>query len=66
LQPATQGSRIPQLMSLIPHWLKSARLPCAKVLYGGRSYLILVSPDMAQSGTVTDVTNTPQLADGGL
>jgi hypothetical protein len=53
-------------MSLIPHWLKSARLPCAKVLYGGRSYLILVSPDMAQSGTVTDVTNTPQLADGGL
>jgi hypothetical protein len=36
------------------------------VLYGGRSYLILVSPDMARSSTVTDITNTPQLADGRL
>jgi hypothetical protein len=65
LKPVTRGSWIPQLMSLILHWLESARLPCAKVLYGGRSYLILTSPDVARSGAVTDITRTPQLADGG-
>jgi hypothetical protein len=66
LQPVTRGSWIPQLISLILHWLESARLPCAKVLYGGRSYLILISPDIARSSTITEITNTPQLADGRL
>jgi hypothetical protein len=25
-------------------WLESARLPCAKLLYGGRNYLIRADP----------------------
>ncbi|MGE5274095.1 MAG: hypothetical protein ACM3QU_10130 [Verrucomicrobiota bacterium] len=66
LQPPTEGSWIPELLSLILHWLESARLPCVKVLYGGRSYLIRTSPDIARPSTVTDITSTPRLAGGTL
>jgi hypothetical protein len=66
LQPPSGGSWIPELLSLVLRWLESARLPCAKVLYGGRSYLIRTSPDIARSSTVTDITSTPRLADGRL
>jgi hypothetical protein len=66
LQPPTEGRWIPQLFSLILRWLDSARLPCAKVLYGGRSYLILISPDIARSSTIIDITSAPQLANGRL
>jgi len=36
-----------ELLSLVERWLESCRLPCAKVLYGGRSYLIRASTDGA-------------------
>ena len=66
LQPPAEGSWIPELLSLILRWLESARLPCAKVLYGGRSYLIRTAPDIGRPGTVTDITSAPQLAAGRL
>jgi hypothetical protein len=66
LQPPAEGSWIPELLSLILSWLESARLPCAKVLYGGRSYLIRTSPDLGRASTVTDITSTSRLANGRL
>jgi hypothetical protein len=62
LQPPVEGSWIPELLTLIQRWLECARLPCAKVLYAGRSYLIRTSPDIARSSTVTDITSAPRLA----
>ena len=32
-----------ELLSLVERWLESAELPCANVLYGGRSYMIRTS-----------------------
>lgn len=29
-----------ELLALVERWLASARLPCAHLLYGGRSYLV--------------------------
>jgi hypothetical protein len=66
LQPPTEGSWISELLPLILRWLESARLPCAKVLYGGRSYLIRTCPDIGRASAVTDITNTPRFADGRL
>ncbi len=52
------------LLTLIERWLESARLPCAKVVCGGRSYLIRTSPDISRPSTVTDITGTPMPASG--
>jgi hypothetical protein len=59
LQPPAGGGWILELLSLIERWLESARLPCAKVLHGGRTYLIRTWPDIGRSSTVTDITGTP-------
>jgi hypothetical protein len=40
LQPPTGRGWVLELLSLVERWLESARLPCANVLYGGRTYLI--------------------------
>jgi hypothetical protein len=56
--PAGEGWTV-GLLALIDRWLESARLPCAKVLCGGRSYLIRTSPDISRPSTVTDITGTP-------
>jgi len=61
LQPPKERGWILELLSLIERWLESARLPCAKVLYRGRSYLIRTSPDLAGPSTVTDITSTGTL-----
>jgi hypothetical protein len=61
LQPPKVRGWILELLSLIERWLESARLPCAKVLYRGRSYLIRTSPDLAGPSTVTDITSTGTL-----
>jgi hypothetical protein len=37
-------------LSLLDRWLESVPLPCAKVLYGGHSYLIRSSIEAAQRG----------------
>jgi hypothetical protein len=67
LQPPTGEGWILEVLSLIERWLESARLPCAKMLHGGRTYLIRTSPDIGRSSTVTDITGTPPgLASGTL
>jgi hypothetical protein len=48
LQPPPAGGRwVVELLSLVERWLESARLPCANVLYGGRSYLIRPSTHLS-------------------
>jgi hypothetical protein len=54
LQPPTAGGWVLELLSLVERWLESARLPCAKVLYGGRSYLIRSSLEITQFRTATE------------
>jgi len=58
LQPPAGEGWIVGLLALIDRWLESARLPCAKVLCGGRSYLIRTSPDISRPSRVTDITGT--------
>jgi hypothetical protein len=45
--PSTGGKWVLELLSLVERWLESARLPSAKVVYGGRSYLIRSAAEMA-------------------
>lgn len=40
LQPPSGRGWVLELLALVERWLDSVPLPCAKVLYGGRSYLI--------------------------
>lgn len=47
LEPPAEREWALDLLSLVERWLESCRLPCAKVLYGGRSYLIRASTDGA-------------------
>ena len=47
LEPPTGREWVLELLSLVERWLEECRLPCAKVLYGGRSYLIRASTDGA-------------------
>ena len=59
LHPPAGGGWVLELLSLVERWLESAPLPCAKVLYGGRSYLIRAANDApfaaasAQAGAAT-------------
>jgi hypothetical protein len=62
LQRPSEGGWVQELQSLIERWLESARLPCAKVLCGGRSYLIRTSLDISRPSRVTDITGTPMPA----
>lgn len=62
LQPPAGEGWIVGLLTLVERWLESARLPCAKVVCGGRSYLIRTSPDISRPSTVTDITGTPMPA----
>ncbi len=48
--PATGGTWVLELLSLVERWLESAQLPCANVLYGGRSYMIRTSTQLALAG----------------
>ncbi len=59
LRPPAGEGWIVGLLTLVERWLEAARLPCAKVLCGGRSYLIRMSPDIARASTITDITSTP-------
>jgi hypothetical protein len=38
-----------ELLTLVERWLESAPLPCASLLYGGRSYLIRSSTQLRQT-----------------
>ena len=48
LQPPVGGGWVLELLALLERWLESCRLPCAKLLYGGRSYVIRASAEVAQ------------------
>jgi len=54
--PSTEPGWVIELLSLVERWLESARLPCADVLYGGRSYLIRPSTPGAQSAVIAPAT----------
>jgi hypothetical protein len=49
--PPAGGAWALELLALVERWLESARLPWANVLYGGRSYLIRASTEVAQFRT---------------
>ena len=46
--PSPEPRWVIEFLALVQRWLGSAPLPCAKVVYGGRSYLIRSSMDVAQ------------------
>ena len=46
--PATESGWALELLSVVQRWLAAAKLPWVTVLYGGRSYLIRPSTDIAQ------------------
>ena len=54
LQPPAETGWVLELLSLVERWLEYVRLPCVKVLYGGRSYLIRTSTDIAQLTTAPE------------
>jgi hypothetical protein len=39
-----------EVLSLLDRWLESVPIPCARVFYGGHSYLIRSSIETAQHG----------------
>jgi hypothetical protein len=54
--PATGTGWVIELLALVERWLESAPLPCANVLYGGRSYLIRSSTHVAQLAVAAPAT----------
>lgn len=45
-----------EVLSLLDRWLESVPIPCAKVLYGGHSYLIRSSTETAQDDSASRFT----------
>ncbi len=44
--PLTEAGWVIELLALVERWLESVPLPCAKLRYGGRSYLVRPSTDV--------------------
>ncbi len=63
LQPPAGPGWVLELVSLVDRWLDYVQLPGAKLRYGGRSYLIRASTDIAQFATATESSAAPS-ADG--
>jgi hypothetical protein len=57
LQTPAGGGWVLELLALVERWLESARLPCAKLVYGGRSYLVRAAPDAARSRAAAGSSN---------
>ena len=49
LPPSTEPGWVIELLALVERWLESARLACASLIYGGRSYLIRSSTHRRQT-----------------
>ena len=47
--PPAEAGWVIELLALVERWLASARLPCARLIYGGRSYLIRSSAHRQQT-----------------
>ena len=63
LHPPTGGGWVPEFLALVERWLESAQLRDTNVLYGGRSYLIRASTDLAEFSAETDSRSphTPEI-----
>ena len=48
VHPPDRADWLVDVLGLVARWLASAGLPCANVVYGGRTYLIRSSFDVAQ------------------
>jgi hypothetical protein len=59
--PSGEGGWVLELLALMERWLDSARLPCAKILYGGRTYLIRASNDITRLWPATESAPVPAL-----
>jgi hypothetical protein len=57
LQPPAGVGWVLELLALVERWLESAPLPCAKLVYGGRTYLVRAAPDAAGSRTAAESSN---------
>jgi hypothetical protein len=57
LEPQAGGRWVPELLALVERWLVSVPLPCTKVLYGGRSYLIHATTNIAQFAATVGSTS---------
>ena len=47
LHPPAGAEWVLELLALVERWLDSIPLPCTKMFYGGRSYLLRASPGIA-------------------
>ena len=56
LEPPNDPGWVIELLAVVERWLEAAPLPCAKLLYGGRSYLIRSSTHVAQFVAATEPT----------
>jgi hypothetical protein len=63
LEPPTGREWALELLSIVERWLEVCRLPCAKVLYDGRAYLIRASTDGAWfKGAAESAHELPELS----
>jgi hypothetical protein len=58
--PANGGGWVLELLTLVERWLESAQLPCANVLYGGHSYTIRTSTELALAAPSTSEAGATQ------
>jgi len=54
--PPNDTGWVIELLAVVERWLDAAPLPCAKLLYGGRSYLIRSTTHVAQLVTTVEPT----------
>jgi hypothetical protein len=63
LQPPAGTGWVLELHALVERWLESARLPCAKLRYEGRSFVIRSSTEIAEfvaaAGSSTEAATGP-------
>jgi hypothetical protein len=57
LQPPAGEGWVLELLALVERWLESARLPCAKLVYGGRSYLVRAAPAAARARAAAEASH---------
>jgi hypothetical protein len=60
LRPPAEGIWVFELIALVEGWLEAARLGCAKLSYGQRSYLIRASKEHGPYDT--DARSAPEAA----
>jgi hypothetical protein len=59
LQPPAGTGWVLELLALVERWLESARLPCAKLRYEGRSFVIRSSTEIAEFVAAVESSSAP-------